>query len=82
MIQKGASTLSQIQVRWSEQAPTLLTWEEATDLRRRFPNHAAWGQPAFQGRGNVRNGKGKARKWRVVTIGRPTMEKLAAVCVG
>ncbi|XP_066317156.1 uncharacterized protein [Miscanthus floridulus] len=82
MIQKGASTLSQIQVRWSEQAPTLLTWEEATDLRRRFPNHSAWGQPAFQGRGNVRNGKGKARKRRAVTIGRPTTEKLAAVSVG
>lgn len=54
MICKGSSTLFQIQVQWSRLPSMLTTWEEVVDLRRRFPQSAAWGQAAFQGGENVR----------------------------
>lgn len=40
-------------VQWSELPPSLATWEEPADLRRRFLASAAWGQAGTQGRENV-----------------------------
>ena len=54
MIQKGASTVCQIRVQWSGCSGNILTWEEAEDLHRRFPQSPAWGQEGFRGGGNVR----------------------------
>ncbi|CAD6253096.1 unnamed protein product [Miscanthus lutarioriparius] len=54
MVIKGASAVSQIQVRWSSLPSSLTTWEEVTDLRRRYPTSPAWGQAGFRGGGNVR----------------------------
>lgn len=71
MMKKGASNLSQIKVQWSGVPASLTTWEEAADLRRRFPNCAAWGQAAFRGEGNVRTYKKRASGQRPTTIGRP-----------
>jgi hypothetical protein len=62
MVKKGASVLSQIKVQWAGISDSLVTWEEASDLRRRFPTCAAWGQAAFQGGGNVRISKHQLRK--------------------
>lgn len=39
VIQRGASTIAQVHVRWSGCSPTLLTWEEVHDLRRTFPDN-------------------------------------------
>lgn len=39
VIQRGASTIAQVHVRWFGCSPTLLTWEEVYDLRRRFPDN-------------------------------------------
>lgn len=72
VVQKGASMISQIQVWWSACSPSLLTWEEAEDLHRRFPKSPAWGQAGFQGRGNVRATKRKVR--RLKPDARPTTE--------
>lgn len=89
MVQKGASTLFQVQVEWSEKAPSLVTWEEVLDLHRRFPTHASWGQAAFQGRGSVRTistgaCRRKAARGRRAdaTVGRPTTEKPSTVKLG
>jgi hypothetical protein len=75
MVKRGASTISQIQVKWQLREAGLITWEEVFDLRRRFPNHTAWGQAAFQGRGTVR---AKAKAFRVrrrATVGRLAIEE-------
>ncbi|XP_037473923.1 uncharacterized protein LOC119349941 [Triticum dicoccoides] len=40
-------------VRWSGLPPSLATWEDPVELRRRFPSTAAWGQAATQGGANV-----------------------------
>jgi hypothetical protein len=57
MIQKGASSITQVKVHWTSLPSSLATWEELHDLRRRFPACAAWGQAAFQGGRNVSNQK-------------------------
>jgi len=53
MVLKGASAVAQIQVCWSSQPSSLSTWEEANDLRRRYPANPAWGQAGIGG-GNVK----------------------------
>lgn len=70
MVKKGASCLSQIKVQWSGLPVSLATWEEASDLRRRFPNNAAWGQAAFRGGGNVRVYKKQMTRRNARTVGR------------
>lgn len=40
-------------VQWSELPPSMATWEDPVELRRRFPSTAAWGQAAAQGGENV-----------------------------
>jgi hypothetical protein len=80
VIQKGAGSISQIQVRWSDHPETLHTWEEATDLRRHFPQCSAWGQAEFQGKGNVRTRRLQGRKRpdkRQSVVASPAIEKKA-----
>jgi hypothetical protein len=72
MCRKGASTVSQILVQWDAVPASLTTWEEAEDLRRRFPRCPAWGQAGFRGGGNVRNKGMKAVK---KTAARPTIDE-------
>ena len=72
MVKKGASHLSQIKVQWSGLPVSLTAWEEASDLRRRFPTCAAWGQAAFRGEGNVRVHKKRAARKSAATVGHPT----------
>ncbi|KAM3386100.1 hypothetical protein ACQJBY_009639 [Aegilops geniculata] len=50
------------------QLESLATWEDLEALKQRFPRAAAWGQAAFQGKGNV-----KARPW-ATTGDSPTNE--------
>lgn len=71
ILKKEASMLSQIQVRWAGLPHSLTTWEEAVDLRRRFPGCAAWGQAAFRGGGNVSVSKRHRRSKS--TIGHPAI---------
>lgn len=40
----GSKLLSQVLVQWSSLPSALATWEETSDLRRRFPSAPAWGQ--------------------------------------
>lgn len=75
MVKKGASVLSQIKVQWSDISNSITTWEEASDLRRRFPACAAWGQAAFRGGGNARISKRQLRG--VSTVGRPAISATA-----
>jgi hypothetical protein len=58
---------------------SLTTWEEAIDLRRRYPTSPAWGQAGFQGGGNVRivgKRRGKA------TVGHLAMARQVADTAG
>jgi hypothetical protein len=56
MIQRGGLTVAQVKVTWSDLDPALVTWEDTTALKERFPCTPAWGQAVPQGRGNVRPG--------------------------
>jgi len=38
MVQRGASTIKQLLVQWTLLPPELATWEEESDLARRFPD--------------------------------------------
>ena len=40
-------------VRWSGDDSHVVTWENEQELRRRFPDSAAWGQAAPEGGGDV-----------------------------
>jgi hypothetical protein len=40
-------------IQWSDQPDALATWEDLEELQQHFPRVPAWGQAAFQGRGNV-----------------------------
>lgn len=51
MIQKGASSVAQVQVHWSSLPASMTTWEEVQDLRRRFPTSPTWGQAVCQEEG-------------------------------
>jgi hypothetical protein len=53
MIQKGSATVAQVKVLWSGMDESLATWEDLMALKDRFPHAPAWGQAAFQERGNV-----------------------------
>ena len=75
MVKKDASVLSQIKVQWSDISNSITTWEEASDLRRRFPACAAWGQAAFRGGGNVRITERQLRG--ASTVGRPAISATA-----
>ncbi|XP_024314628.1 uncharacterized protein LOC112270762 [Brachypodium distachyon] len=52
-IQRGAASVQQVQVKWSELPPDLATWEDQAELRRRFPAAPAWGQAVSEGGGDV-----------------------------
>jgi hypothetical protein len=51
MIQKGASSVAQVQVHWSSLPASMTTWEEVQDLRHRFPTSPTWGQVVCQEEG-------------------------------
>jgi hypothetical protein len=53
LIQKGGVTVAQVKVVWSGMDDSLATWEDLKALQDRFPHAPAWGQAAFQDRGNV-----------------------------
>lgn len=52
-ISRGGALAKQVLVQWSGQPPTLASWEDADDLRRRY--RSAWGQAIAKGGGNVMN---------------------------
>ncbi|KAM3386101.1 hypothetical protein ACQJBY_009639 [Aegilops geniculata] len=66
--QAGERAVPQGLIQWSDQLESLATWEDLEALKQRFPRAAAWGQAAFQGKGNV-----KARPW-ATTGDSPTNE--------
>jgi hypothetical protein len=43
----------QVQIEWSDSATTDITWEDAVELKQRFPAAEAWGQAIAQGDGDV-----------------------------
>jgi hypothetical protein len=43
----------QVQVEWSDPMSTDITWEDAVELKQRFPSSTAWGQAVSQGAGDV-----------------------------
>jgi hypothetical protein len=55
MVRRGSSSIFQVQVQWEGLPSSLSTWEEISDLRRRYPASPAWGQADFQEGDNVRN---------------------------
>jgi hypothetical protein len=71
-LQKGSSSLFQIQVQWSSMPETLTTWEEINDLRRRCPGNPAWGQAGFQEQANV-------RRKRTRTVACPATEQTEGI---
>lgn len=49
----GAAAL-RVKIQWSGMPPSLATWEDEADLRRRFPSSPAWGHAGGKGGGDVR----------------------------
>jgi hypothetical protein len=47
--------IKQVRVLWNYASPGQGVWEDMEQLRRRFPDAAAWGQATLQGEGIVRN---------------------------
>lgn len=54
MVRMGSSSILQVQIQREGLPPSLLTWEEVSDLRRRYPTSPAWGQAGFEEGANVR----------------------------
>jgi hypothetical protein len=50
---KDSKLVPQALIQWSDQPDVLATWEDLEELQQRFPRAPAWGQAAFQGRGDV-----------------------------
>ena len=53
IIQKGAHSVTQGLIKWSQLPSSLSTWEDLDYLRQQFPRAAVWGHPGAQGRGDV-----------------------------
>lgn len=53
LVRKGSKMVEQVQVHWSGQEPTAITWENLQELKQRFPHAEAWGQASFQEERNV-----------------------------
>ena len=51
---RGPNQVQQVLVKWNNLPAALATWEDYEAMRQEYPRAAAWGQAAFQGRGNVR----------------------------
>ena len=43
-IKRGAASVDQVHVRWSESPEELATWEDYEHLKQQFPGASAWGQ--------------------------------------
>lgn len=66
--QAGERAVPQRLIQRSDQPESLATWEDLEALKQRFPRAAAWGQAAFQGKGDVK------AKPRATTGDNPTNE--------
>lgn len=64
MCRKGASSVAQILVQWSDTTVSLPTWEESEDLHCHFSNYQACGQASFHEEGYVRTRPAKSGKSR------------------
>jgi hypothetical protein len=53
MVDRGASQVTQVLIKWSELLTDLATWEDYEALKHTFPSAPAWGQAGLQGVGNV-----------------------------
>lgn len=69
----GASSVTQILVRWKDLPSSLTTWEEVEDLHRRYPRCPAWGQAGSQEGGNVKT-KTRREKRTSCTVARPASQ--------
>jgi hypothetical protein len=59
---RAGKVQTQLLIKWSGWHPSLATWEEEQDVRRRFPRAPAWGQAGSKGRENVSvHGEGAGR---------------------
>ena len=52
-IQRGATSVEQVLVRWSDSTAELATWEDKESLRQQFPRAPAWGQAVSKEAGIV-----------------------------
>lgn len=46
LVAKGTASAFRVKVQWAGMPPSLATWEDEDDLRRRYPTATAWGQAA------------------------------------
>jgi hypothetical protein len=53
MVDRGASQVTQVLIKWSEFPTNLTTWEDYEALKHAFPGAPTWGQAGFQEGGNV-----------------------------
>lgn len=49
----AGAVAARVRVQWSGMSPFFATWEDESDLHRRFPSAPAWGQAGSKGGGNV-----------------------------
>jgi hypothetical protein len=51
MVVTGGSATTKLKVQWDVLPPSLATWEEEKDIKRRFPRSTAWGSSYCQREG-------------------------------
>ena len=54
LVAQAGTVQPRVKIQWSGMSPTLATWEDAANLRRRFPSAPAWGQAGSKGGENIR----------------------------
>jgi hypothetical protein len=47
LIKKVGKVVTQLQIKWTDWPSLLATWEDETEIKRRFPYAPAWGQAGF-----------------------------------
>lgn len=60
LIRRGAKTVKQVLIQWTDSPASLATWEYKQAIQQRFPLAPAWGQAVFEGGGDVSSTKGNA----------------------
>jgi len=55
LVAKGTGTAARVKIQWNDLPTSLATWEDESDMRRRYPSAAAWGPAASQGGKTVTN---------------------------
>ena len=53
VVHRGADSLIQVLVKWSDAPGEMATWEDKVTLRQKFPRAPAWGQAASKAGGIV-----------------------------